>query len=283
MLCFCNDKRTNPRELLAYLKRQHARRMRQYEEAMHSNGCMARHGGIAPRFDDEWVNLRDYHQMHLSEMGVPPREIYPRDAREAHDAIMDVYNARMERARVEERVRRGITYQKEQEAARECWRKKTQLKYENAAKIDGDADKCAAMDERLRWRIKRLSFALGDYITVIPQRTKDLVREGEALHHCVGTYLDSYASGRTNIVFIRHKEHIDQPLLTVEVSNEGGVKQCYGFNDDRLLTSSDQWKRGELEVWEKIYDGSARAFATAYEEHLKEPFDKNKQKERTTA
>jgi hypothetical protein len=180
---------------------------------------MARHGGIAPRFDDEWVNLRDYHQMHLSEMGVPPREIYPRDAREAHDAIMDVYNARMERERVAERVRRGVTYQKEQEAARENW----------------------------------------------------------------NTYLDSYASGRTNIVFIRHKEHIDQPLLTVEVSNEGGVKQCYGFNDDRLLTSSDQWKRGELEVWEKIYDGSARAFATAYEEHLKEHFDKNKQKERTTA
>ena len=281
MLCFCNAKGTNPRELLSYLKRQHARRLRQFEEAMRENGCMARHGGIAPRFDDEWVNLRDYHNMHISEMDMPPRDLYPRDAKEAHDAVMDMRNDRMERERLADRERRGITYQKEQEAAREHWRKQTRLKYENAAKIDGDVDKCETMDKRLRWRIKHLSFALGDYITVIPQRTKDLVREGEALQHCVGTYLDSYASGRTNIVFIRHKEHIDQPLLTVEVSNEGGVKQCYGFNDDRLLTSSDQWKQVEFEAWEKIYDGSVRAFATAYEEHLKKLF--NKKKERVTA
>ena len=282
ILCFCNEKKTNPREMLAYLKRQHARRLRQFEEAMHSNGCMARHGGIAPRFDDEWGHLRDYHQMHLSEMDVPPREIYPRDAREAHDAIMDVYNARMERERTAERARRGITYQKEQDAARESWKRQTKLKYDNAAKIDGDAGKCETMDKRLRWRIKHLSFALGDYMTVIPKRTKDLVREGEALHHCVGTYLDSYAGSRTNIVFIRHKAHIDQPLITVEVGNDGAVKQCYGFNDDRLLTSSDQWKGVELEAWEKIYDGSVRAFAKAYEEHLKEQFS-NTKKERVTA
>ena len=283
MLCFCNAKGTNPRELLAYLKRQHARRMRQYEEAIHSNACMARHGCVAPRLDDEWVNLRDYHDMFVAEMDMPPREIYPKDAREAHDAIEERHNERMEREMRAERERRGITYQKEQEAKREHWRKQTRLKYENAAKIDGDKGKCAAMDKRLRWRVKHLSFALGDYMTVIPQRAKDLVREGEAMQHCVGTYLDSYAKGSTNIVFIRHKEHIDQPLLTVEVDNDGRVKQCYGFNDDRLLTNSDQWKKPEQEAWEAVYNADARTFAKAYEEHLKEHFDKNNKKERVTA
>jgi hypothetical protein len=282
-LCFCNEKKTSPRQLLAYLKRQHARRLRQYEQAMRENGCLARHGGIAPRPDDEWVHLRDYHQMHATEMGIPPREIYPRDISEAHDAILNMHNERIERQRVADRERRGITYQTEQAAARERWRKQTQLKYENAARIDGDAARCEMMDKRLRWRVKHLSFALGDYMTVIPQRTRDLVREGEALHHCVGTYLDSYASSRTNIVFLRHKEHLDQPLITVEVSNEGKVRQCYGFNDDRQLFCEDEWKRVELEAWEAIYESGVRAFADAYEAHLREHFDNKNKKERVTA
>ena len=283
MLCFCNAKGTNPRDLLVYLKRQHARRQRQYEVAMRENGCLARNGGIAPRFDDEWVSLRDYHQMHVSEMGIPPRDIYPCDVKEAHDAVFAMQTVRHEREWQAERQRRGVTYQAEQEAERAWWVKQTRIKYDNAAKIDSDKEKQEKMDKRLRWRIEHLSFALGDYMTVIPQRTRELVREGEALHHCVGTYLDSYANSHTNIVFLRHKEYLDQPLLTVEVSNEGAVKQCYGFNDDRSLYRGDEWKRAELDAWETIYDPSVRAFAKAYEEHLREHFNKNTKKERTTA
>jgi hypothetical protein len=283
MLCFCNAKGTNPRDLLVYLKRQHARRLRQYEEAMRENRCLARNGGIAPRFDDEWVNLRDYHHMHNSEMGIPPRDLYPHDAKEAHDAVMEMKAARQEREWQAERQRRGDAYQAEQTAERARWIKQTGIKYDNAAKIDGDLERCDRMDKRLRWRIAHLSFALGDYMTVIPQRTRELVREGEALHHCVGTYLDSYANSHTNIVFLRHKDRLDQPLLTMEVSNEGRVKQCYGFNDDRTLCHGDEWKHEELDTWEAVYDPSVRAFAKAYEEHLKEHFDKNNKKERTTA
>lgn len=284
-LCFCNGQGTSPRVLLGYLMRQHERRLRQYDEAIHTNACLARHGGgVAPRLHDEWIHLRDWHDMYVKEMGVPPRELYPRDVSEAHDAILNMRNERIERQIAAYREQRGVTQEQEMQWERENWQKKTQLKYENADEIDGNVEKCECMDKRLRWRIKHLSFAKGRYMTVIPQRTRELVVEGEALHHCVGTYLERYASGKTNIVFLRDREHLEQPLLTVEVNDDGYVEQCYGFNDDQVYGKDEEWMKPELDKYLEVYDKEIRAFADAYREHLRNHFEamKNK-KERTTA
>ena len=124
-------------------------------------------------------------------------------------------------------------------------------------------------------------------MVVIPSLTVELVREGERMHHCVGTYAERYAKGRTNIVFLRHKEHLDAPMLTAEILNDGKMNQCYGFNDDRPLYASDEWKRPEKETYDAVYDAAVRVFAKKYEEYLAEHFaamkGKKNEKERTTA
>lgn len=286
-LCFCNEHKISPRALLRYLKRQHQLRLKQYEQAIHENGCLARHGAVAPRFHDEWIHLRDWRVMYGGEMGVPPRELFPKDVAAAHEAILNVRNERVEREIQDERAARGHTLQTVMEAKRKNWEQQTKNKYTNAARIDGSEEKCGRMDKRLRWRIKHLSFSEGRYMTVIPQRTRELVAEGEALHHCVGTYCDSYAASMTNIVFIRDREHLDQPLLTVEIDNNGHVKQCYGFGDDMTYTKDSIWMDPEYDKYMAVYDKAVREFAEHYKAYLKKHFEEmqeTKQKKvRTTA
>ncbi|MCI9202387.1 MAG: hypothetical protein HFI97_01595 [Lachnospiraceae bacterium] len=63
----------------------------------------------------------------------------------------------------------------------------------------------------------------------IPNELDELKREGETLHHCVGTYRDRVARGDTMIFFIRRETDPDQPFYTLEW--KGRVRQCRGFNN----------------------------------------------------
>jgi hypothetical protein len=60
--------------------------------------------------------------------------------------------------------------------------------------------------------------------------SKELINEGKGLNHCVGTYAQRYASGETNIFFVRKISEPDKPYFTVEVKyNE--VRQVRGKNN----------------------------------------------------
>jgi hypothetical protein len=140
-------------------------------------------------------------------------------------------------------------------------------------------------DKLYRKRIRELSYQEGDWIAIVPQSAEALAYEGELMHHCVGTYGERFAKGDTNIIFIRHKERLDKPVLTVEIDNRGHMVQCYGFNDDRPISKGYEWLYPELENWMRGYDAGARDFAMKYAEVIKERFEtKNEQrKERVTA
>ena len=283
---FCEEKKTSPRELAKYLRRQHERRLERYQEEMRTNGCMVRHGGgIEPKIVGVWHDLDDFHQMYLQENGVPPREIFPKDVQAAHDALMNARDARLKKEKAKRDKEWYKGYEQRMKDQRERWVKTTAEKVEAAQRIDSNEAKREKMDKRLRWRVKYLSFAEGDYMTVIPSTTMELVREGEALHHCVGTYLESYAKGSTNIVFLRHREHLDQPLLTVEIDNDGFMKQCYGFDDDRTWNHEKEWMSPERDKYLAVYRTEIRTFAEHYKAHLQTHFAKmkNKKKERVTA
>ena len=72
-----------------------------------------------------------------------------------------------------------------------------------------------------------LEQTIGDYTFILPKDLQELKEEGQNLHHCVGTYADSVAKGKTVIVFVRQKEKIDNPLYTLEISN-GKIVQLRG-------------------------------------------------------
>lgn len=101
-------------------------------------------------------------------------------------------------------------------------------------------DKQAKEDER---RFKRLLRRLGkesadmDAMNLringmfirFPNELDELKREGEILHHCVGTYRDRVARGDTMIFFIRQETDPERPFYTLEW--KGRVIQCRGFKN----------------------------------------------------
>ena len=68
-------------------------------------------------------------------------------------------------------------------------------------------------------------------IAHFPQSAGEFIAEGEALHHCVSRYKQSFAKGETIIVFIRDVSAPDKPYYTLEVKN-GRIIQLHGkYND----------------------------------------------------
>ena len=67
-------------------------------------------------------------------------------------------------------------------------------------------------------------------ILIVPANSADIKKEGEALHHCVGTYIEKVAKGETAIFFIREEKNPDKPYYTLEW-RDNKVIQCRGMNN----------------------------------------------------
>lgn len=63
----------------------------------------------------------------------------------------------------------------------------------------------------------------------LPNKLEELKSEGEALHHCVGNYMEKVRKGETMIFFIRRKEEPNKPFYTLEW--KGRVLQCRGLHN----------------------------------------------------
>ena len=84
---------------------------------------------------------------------------------------------------------------------------------------------------------------------VCPKRANELVAEGRALHHCVGSYIDRVAEGRCLIVFVRRVEEPKKPYVTVEV-RDGKIAQIHGDHNsdptEEVKKFVDLWSRKVL-------------------------------------
>ncbi len=67
-------------------------------------------------------------------------------------------------------------------------------------------------------------------ILVVPKNGDEIKAEGEALHHCVGGYVNQVASGETNIFFIRKAEAPEKSYFTLEY-RDNRVIQCRGLHN----------------------------------------------------
>ncbi|MED3440273.1 PcfJ domain-containing protein [Bacillus subtilis] len=74
---------------------------------------------------------------------------------------------------------------------------------------------------------KTYELTLGDYKIVAPETPEDLVREGNVLGHCVGSYVGSVRKGLSTILFLREREDLEHPLVTIEIRNNQ-ITQAYG-------------------------------------------------------
>lgn len=67
----------------------------------------------------------------------------------------------------------------------------------------------------------------------LPTSPHELIQEGEALAHCVASYVQRVASGQTVILFLRQTVCPEIPYITVEW-RDGGVGQVSGVRNARL-------------------------------------------------
>jgi hypothetical protein len=77
--------------------------------------------------------------------------------------------------------------------------------------------------------VEALNLSYGGLFIRLPNRIEELKTEGEALHHCVGTYQERVRKGETMIFFIRQEREPDKPFYTLEW--HGKVVQCRGSHN----------------------------------------------------
>lgn len=91
---------------------------------------------------------------------------------------------------------------------------------------------------------------------IAPKDISDLKNEGHTLSHCVGTYVDAIISGKDNIMFLRRSDMVNSPFYTVEVLNDGQIRQVHCYQNGCLTEEAQNiaYDRSKLEVYNKTFN-----------------------------
>ena len=93
---------------------------------------------------------------------------------------------------------------------------------------------------------QRYSFRSDGMMIVAPKSAKEITREGQALHHCVGTYVEQVARQETVILFLRMTKAPKKSFYTIEVS-AGRIHQVRGSMNKDTTPDVDKF----LEKWRR--------------------------------
>lgn len=96
---------------------------------------------------------------------------------------------------------------------------------------------------------RRLDFEMDGLRIVVPSNPDEIIAEGNALHHCVGGYVERVAKKECVILFLRRCEEVDKPFYTVEVRNRKAVQVRGMQNADmtpEVKRFMDNWERQVL-------------------------------------
>ena len=94
-----------------------------------------------------------------------------------------------------------------------------------------------------------LDFEMDGLRIVVPSNPDEIIAEGNALHHCVGGYVERVAKKECVILFLRRCEEVDKPFYTVEVRNRKAVQVRGMQNADmtpEVKRFMDRWERQVL-------------------------------------
>ena len=88
-------------------------------------------------------------------------------------------------------------------------------------------------------------------MTIIPPKTSDeIVFEGQALHHCVASYVSKVAEDESIILFLRRTQNQNEPWYTIEIKNNNEITQIRGFNNESptqdIKKFINEWQRKKL-------------------------------------
>ena len=132
----------------------------------------------------------------------------PNNFKNVHDRVAKEYEALQDKKAAAERKRQEALARKKMEQTRKF------------------------MEEIFKKNEGRDAFSIqgNGLVLVVPKNGDEIKAEGEALHHCVGGYVDRVARGETSIFFIRKADAPDTPYFTLEY-RDNKVIQCRGFKN----------------------------------------------------
>lgn len=76
-------------------------------------------------------------------------------------------------------------------------------------------------------RNKQFAYTYQGFKIFPPKEPSDLVKEGNVLGHCVGSYVNKVRKGTSTILFLREREDIEKPLVTIEI-RDNRITQARG-------------------------------------------------------
>lgn len=158
------------------------------------------------------TTLRDYLKM-CSDMGVA-FEKYPQNIKHYHDRLVDRYKLFKQESKNKELTASINEY-------------KDLLKFVPKFKTKSTKNKEVIEKEV--------------FIMKTPESVVDLVREGENLHHCVGSYTDRIIKGNSLIFFLRRRANPDQSLVTVELNKNYDLIQARARNNSSPSREAHQF------------------------------------------
>jgi len=112
-------------------------------------------------------------------------------------------------------------------------------------KYEASKEKEAAYQKAVQ-KLERLAWSKGGLLIRPAATVRELIAEGEALHHCVGGYADRVAKGGTAIFLVRRSEEPDKPFYTLELQNKQ-VVQCR--TDHNRGYEQDEPVRAFVQEW----------------------------------
>lgn len=95
--------------------------------------------------------------------------------------------------------------------------------------VQADESLSVKMKARLK-SLEKYSFEYNGLIIRAARNSHELIAEGKALSHCVGTYAKKHASGETTIFLIRKASEPDTPYYTIEI-RKNIIVQVHGKNN----------------------------------------------------
>ena len=99
---------------------------------------------------------------------------------------------------------------------------------------------------------KRYNFSDGGLMARVAASAEELIAEGDALHHCVGTYADKHAKGQCTIILIRKQSEPDEPYYTMELSTRGTIVQVRGDHNRGMTKDVEDFVKAYKEYLTRL-------------------------------
>ena len=113
-----------------------------------------------------------------------------------------------------------------------------------------DKEQALVYDRQIQKQFEEMNqqyhFVKYGFAVLLPHTAKEILEEGQNLHHCVGSYVKKVVKRESTILFVRKASEQSKSLCTVEIQNGELVQaRCYGNQ------SPSPAVRRFLDVWEK--------------------------------